>query len=371
MRSVMQWRNRAAVLCLIVALGLTACGADDITQHAPSSTGALRPADSAITLPRPFGAAIYAQGLRSPTAMAWGPDGKLYVTQLNGGENAGTGQVVVIDQGGASPVAVLDNIRKPTGLAWRDDELYVVAERDVVRTRQDEAGAFEKPEAIIRDLPFNGRSEGQIDLLPDGSLIFETSGSVGNLQSGQLLTLGRDETVQSTLATGLKNAYGVAYDSSTKRLYATEIGDDRMDGKPPPEEINLIEPDGDYGWPYCYDEATPARDRGGDEARCATTRTPLVTFPPGSTPTGLMFYDRDDVPEEYRRALYVAIWNRTPEVQRVVIEDEGGTLRGEATSFMGNAGRPIDLVAHPDGGLLVLDFDGGIVYLVRADRNGS
>ena len=308
---------------------------------------------------------IYSEGLRSPTALAWGPDGILYVTQLNGGENAGTGQVVAIATPGAAPHAVLDNVRKPTGLAWRDQDLYVVTARDIVRTRLDGNGMLATPESIVRDLPFNGRSEGQVDVLPDGRLVFETSGSVGNPRSGQLLTLGTGST-PDTLAVGLKNAYGYAYDAATQRLFATEIGDDRMDGQPPPDEINLIVPAGDFGWPRCYDDRIPARDRGADATTCATTRTPLVTFPAGATPTGLAFYDRDDMPASYNKALYVAVWNGTPSVQRVTIAEANGTLTGSATTFMSGTGRPIDVLVHPDGGMLVLDFDRGTVYFVRA-----
>lgn len=356
----MRWVVR---LGLLASLLLTACRSNVAEQRTEPRT-VLRRAGVNVQVPEGWKAEVYAEGLRSPTALAWGPDGKLYATQLNGGENAGTGQVVVIDQPGAVPVPVLDNVRKPTGLAWREQAIYVVAGREVLRTRL--AGAtLAPPEVVVPELPFNGRSEGQVDLLPDGRLVFETSGSVGNPRSGQVLTLGTGDQ-PATFATGLKNAYGYAYDASTKRLYATEIGDDRMDGKPPPEEINLIEVDGDYGWPRCYGDRIPARDRGADEAACSTTRTPLVTFPSGSTPTGLAFYDREDVPSAYRRALYVALWNGTPTVQRIAITETAEGMRGEATTFMSGAGRPIDILTHPEGGLLVLDFEHGVIYLVRA-----
>jgi glucose/arabinose dehydrogenase len=37
-----------------------------------------------IVLPAGFKASTYASGLEHPTAMAWGPDGRLYVTEDTG-----------------------------------------------------------------------------------------------------------------------------------------------------------------------------------------------------------------------------------------------------------------------------------------------
>src|SRR5436190_21267469 len=78
------------------------------------------PAAAGVTVPPGFRAEIYAQGLRGPTALAFGPDGKLYVTQLAGSENAGMGQVVSIDGPGAAPKVVLSELFMPTGLVWRE-----------------------------------------------------------------------------------------------------------------------------------------------------------------------------------------------------------------------------------------------------------
>ncbi len=340
------------LVLLVSAALLGACGADGASSRAEATPPV------GLSVPAGFGIARYADGLRSPTALAIGPGGALYATQLNGGENDGKGQVVVVDAAGATPRVLLDGLTKPTGLVWRGDELFIAAGRDVLRTRLGADGRFEAPMSAVRDLPFNTRSEGQIDLLPDGRLLFESSGLVGDAASGRLLTLIPGEP-PVTLATGLKGAYAHAVDPATGQIYTSEIGDDPVDGAPPPEEINAVVAGGDYGWPRCYGDRIPVAARGATAASCAETKPPLVTFAPHATPTGLEFYAGDDFPPAYR-GLYVALWQGAS-VQRV-------TIGGEATPFVSGLKQPIDVLRDPQGGLLVLDFASGAIYRITAAR---
>lgn len=349
---------RYPIQLVFAALILAGC-ARSATPPVPASAGP--------TVPPGFRAELYAQGLSSPTALAFGPDDKLYVTQLNGAEGAGMGQVLSIGGPGAMPEVVLERLNKPTGLVWRERELYLVAGRDVLRASLGADGRLGAPIPIVRDLPFNTRSEGQIDLLPNGKLLFEASGEVQDASSGRLFTLtpgGQPEQ----LASGLKNAYAHALDPVSGQLFTTEIGDDAMDGQAPPEEINLVQAGADYGWPHCYGDRMPATDRGGTPARCAGTAPPLLTLPPHSTPTGLLFYDGADFPAAYRDALYVALWNGTPpQVLRVTLDRSTQPIKGSATPFVSDLKRPIDLARDPRGGMLVLDHEAGVVYRIMAE----
>ena len=49
------------------------------------------------TLPDGYRAEALVTGLRGPTQMTFGPDGRFYVAQLAGGENSGTGEVLRVD----------------------------------------------------------------------------------------------------------------------------------------------------------------------------------------------------------------------------------------------------------------------------------
>ncbi len=364
----MRMPPRSALLGFALVL-LVACTRGDRSAATRVPAVASSPAGTAVaalTLPPGFRAEVYAEGLRSPTALAFGPDARLYLAQLNGGENAGAGQVVRLDRPGAAPAPVLDHLPKPTGLVWSGRDLYIAAGRDVLRARVGTDGKLDTPAKIVPELPFNSRSEGQLDVLADGRLLFEASGDIGDPRSGRLFALNPGAQPE-VLATGLKNGYAHAVDPASGRVFTTDIADDTMDGKVPPEEIDVVEAAADYGWPRCYGARIPAADRGGTETICARTRPPLVTFPPHATPTGLTFYGGADFPPVFRNALYVALWNGSPPtVARITLSMRDGHLVGESTSFIGGLKRPIDLLPDPRGGLLVADFEAGTVYRIVA-----
>ena len=76
------------------------------------------PAPTAIHLPAGFRATVYARGLDHPTAMAFGPDGRLYVTE-------DVGDVVISAPGSKAPKLFQSGLKTPLGLVWKDKTLYV------------------------------------------------------------------------------------------------------------------------------------------------------------------------------------------------------------------------------------------------------
>jgi len=356
-RSVREsWRIARRCTGFLLACGaLAACGSTALHSA---------PAVAQLKVPRGFHVQLVASGLHEPTSLAYGPDHRLYVTQLHGGENAGNGQVVVLDPRGGSTI-VLSHLEKPTGLVWLGRELYIQAGRDILRARLKDGGGVTAPATIVRRLPFNGRSEGQLDLTAAGTILFEASGLVGESGAGRLLTLSSTGRVR-TLATGFKNAYAHALDSRNGDIFTTDVGQDYVNGNPPPEEIDLVKRRGNYGWPRCYGDRLPARNFHGTASYCATTESPIITFPPHSTPTGLTWYGRADFPAGYRDVLYVALFDGTPaQIDRVTLHPRGGRMVGTATRFIIGLERPIDVLPDQQRGLLVLDFaSGSIVRLV-------
>src|SRR5947209_2592648 len=73
-------------------------------------------AQTGPTLPAGFRATVAASGLATPTAMAIGPDGRLYVAQENG---------VIRAVGRAGIATVASGFTIPLGLAWHKHKLYV------------------------------------------------------------------------------------------------------------------------------------------------------------------------------------------------------------------------------------------------------
>src|SRR6476469_7578471 len=148
---------------LLLLLVLTACAAKSSAITIATLPQASPVVDQAtgLTLPAGYRAEVLAKGLNLPTHVAVGPDGAYYLTQLNGGENDGVGQVVRVKVPGAAPEVVLDHLFKPTGLTWAAGSLFLVSGNNVLVSHVKD-GKPDTPTTLFKDLPFNGRSNGQI-----------------------------------------------------------------------------------------------------------------------------------------------------------------------------------------------------------------
>jgi glucose/arabinose dehydrogenase len=229
---------------------------------------------------------VVADGFNGPTQIADGPADLLLVAQLNGEENAATGQVVVFDPKTKAKRVLLMSLDKPTGVLWQDGVLWVMVRRGLVRAPWNKDDNVAGPvETVLDNLPFNGRSEGTLTAVDGGRFLYETSGTlIGDTPepgSGTLWLFDPKTKTSTPVATGAKNAYAHAV-LPDGRLVVTEIGDNVEN--PPVEEINIIplSPAADLGWPRC----------AGDQD-CAAVIRPTALFPKSSTPTGVAVKGND------------------------------------------------------------------------------
>ena len=136
---------------------------------------------------------------------------------------------------------MLRDLFKPTGLAVTETDVWVMAGNRLLRAPLTESGVG-KSEVVLRDLPNNGRSLGTLTLTPDGALLYETSGALtqnGPQPGSGILWRLEPGSEPEPLATGLKGAYAHTY-GADGTLYTTELGDDFMNGSPPPDELNVV-----------------------------------------------------------------------------------------------------------------------------------
>src|SRR2546429_262888 len=107
-----------------------------------------------IRVPPAYRARVVARGLDHPTAMAFGPDGRLYVTE-NGGA------VVAVDPRTRGLSPFLRGLPTPLGLAWHGRTLFVSVAGGVrsVRLHGDRATA---QRTIVRGLPFGRHQQDNV-----------------------------------------------------------------------------------------------------------------------------------------------------------------------------------------------------------------
>ncbi|MCB9098247.1 MAG: PQQ-dependent sugar dehydrogenase [Anaerolineales bacterium] len=317
-----------------------------------------------LSLPPDYTIELIVSDLRGPTQMIRGPDGRLWLAQLNGRENDGTGQLLAIDLATGERQRLLADLFKPTGLAIIGQAVWIAAGRNLLRASLLDTGAIGPLETVLADLPFNGRSNGTLTVSPDGRLLFETSGrrSGNRASTGSATLWALDPNAPQNpqpLATGLKGAYAHTFDAAG-RLWTTDIGDDLVNGAAPPDELNWVIDGADFGWPACFGRQEPALNFGGTEALCRATRAPVVIFPPRSTPTSVVASPwADDV-------LFVALWGPSERVvARIAVTATGDNATGTYEVFLKGLLTPQHLLVLPDRSLLVSDFSAGKIYQIR------
>jgi glucose/arabinose dehydrogenase len=351
MRTAKIARMSAAVAGAAV---LAACSGGDGASPAPAPTvaapGPVSPSasTSASVAPSPSGTPdlaapeTVATGLTTPWGLAFLPDGSALVAERD------TGHILQVRRGGGAPREVY---RVPgvepggegglLGIAVARDfastalvYAYFTSSSDnrIVRFRLGQGGA---PQVIFDGLTRGGRHNGgRLAFGPDGMLYVGTgdAGDTSQAQdaddpNGKILRLtpdgkpapGNPRAGSPVWTLGHRNVQGLAWDAAG-RMYATEFGQDRFD------EVNLIEPGHNYGWPEV--EGTGGR-RGYTD--------PIISWHTSeASPSGAAIVGR---------TLYAAglrgerLW---------LVPLDGGTARAE---FRGRYGRLRTVAVAPDGAL--------------------
>ncbi len=156
--------------------------------------------------------------------------------------------------------------------------------------------------------------------------------------------VGRPGARGEVWAYGLRNPYTFGVDPPTGRIFINDVGEGAR------EEINLGARGANFGWPTCEGPCSPPN---------AGLTDPIFfyTHASGCAITGGTFYRGVQFPSEYNGDYLFADYCGDT-VQR---------LRPDLTAaaFASGYGAPVDLQVAPDGTLHVLEFGAGAVTRVR------
>ncbi len=357
-----------------------------------------RPAGAELQLPPGFKANVYAEGgdFKRPRWMALAPNGDVFVADhsantifiLRDTDNDGVAE---------TRFTFATNLNLPFGMAFWKDYFYVANTNAVVRFRYKvgQTKAEGDPEKVA-DLPGKGYREHwtrNIIFSPDGTKLYATVGSESNVSvepepRAAILEFNPDGTGRRLLATGTRNPIGLAFRPGTRDLWAAVQERDRLGDDLVPDFVTGIKDGGFYGWPYSYaDQREDPRRKGERPDLVRKTIVPDVLIQAHSAVLGLVFYEGNMFPEEYRGDAFVALhgsWNRTKRTGYKIIRirfKDGRPVGGYddfLTGWMLDEnraevwGRPVGLLVLPDGSMLITDDGANKIWRVSYDRaNGT
>lgn len=326
-------------------------------------------------------------GLEHPWSLAFLPDGRMLVTERPGRlrlvtmETATKGELVADPVSGVPAVfasgqaGLFDVVLAPD---FEDSQILYLsyacgtarANHTCLAKGRLVDGALEQVVEVFRVQPAktgNAHYGGRVAWLADGTLVLglgdgfdyrEESQNTGS-HIGSVVRLNPDGSVpednpfvgQSGVrpelySYGHRNIQGLVYDESHDRLISHEHGPKGGD------EINIIEPGKNYGWPvtthgvdYTGARITPFTEQEGMEP-------PRLQWTPSIAPSGLALYTGDLFPQWQGDLLVGALASRR--VHRVSLDQDGSGAKDVEILFEELGERIRDVRMGPEGALYLL-----------------
>ena len=167
--------------------------------------------------------------------------------------------------------------------------------------------------------------------------------------------VGRDEIPDVIYSYGHRNQQGMAIHPETGEAWQHEHGPHGGD------ELNLIEPGRNYGWPAVTygDEYSDQSPIGGTEAPGMTQ--PVEYWDPSPALSGMAFYTGEKFPN-WQNDLFMGALSHTKVLR---VELDGQTVAHQEELVRAELGRVRDVATGPDGYLYLLTdaSDGGLYRL--------
>ena len=332
-----------------------------------------------ITLPPGFSIAVYAR-VRDARSLALSPSGVLYVG--NRQENAVYAVLPPKDGRPASVVKIIDGLRMPNGVAFRDGALYVAEVNRVLKFPDIEKDlTHARPVVINKDYPTDQNHGWKfIAFGPDGKLYVPVGAPCNICEPdepifGTITRINADGSGREIYAYGIRNSVGFDWSPDAKELWFTDNGRDNLGDDIPSDELNHATRAGmNFGYPYFHAKGIPDPEFGKGKRREDYVE-PELELGAHVAALGMRFYTGKMFPPDYRGRIFIAqhgSWNRSVKsgyrVMTVRIQDgHAAGYEPFATGWLNDGdvwGRPVDVLVMPDGSLLVSDDFSGTIYRI-------
>ncbi|QBQ41318.1 PQQ-dependent sugar dehydrogenase [Sphingobacterium psychroaquaticum] len=363
------------------------------TDYKPAFAGQTRVAGVKTTTP--YEHTVVTKALKSPWGIAVLPDGRLLIT-----EKAGVLRIVNADgtvseaitglpkvdeqgQGGLLGITLDPDFATNRMVYWVFAEPVSGGNHTAVAKGKLAADdkTIENATTIYRALPtFNGKLHygGRIIFDKSGNLLvttgerseLETRPQAQDLKSalGKVIRITKDgqpaagnpflndsKALPEIYSYGHRNVQGIAIHPETGDLWETEFGPRGGD------ELNLVEAGKNYGWPTITYGLEYSGKPIGDPIiqQKEGLEQPVYYWDPVLSPSGLMFYTGDAIPE-WKNSLFIGGLSST-HIARLVIKDK--KVVGEERLLAKEGQRFRDVVQGKNGEIFAIT-DAGLLYKI-------
>lgn len=351
--------SKSVFYVLVLVFIVTACQTQPVEQSFDQEVEQNILLDSTM-----LGVSVVSDSLIVPWELVWGPDDWIWVTEERGTVhrfNPVTGEKRLLLQLtiGPRPEGLQSMIVHPDQEQYPYVYLnYKAFDSDSVRFNIIERYTFKKdtltePKLILENKAGRSHTGARLAFHGPERLLWATGDQFAkaypqdlNNLNGKVLRMDLDGNVPDdnpypgsyVYAYGFRNMQGMAV-TPDGTVYVSEHGDATED------ELNLIVPKGNYGYPNI--EGVVDNDLEREFAQKHQTVSPLMNWTPTIAPAGLAYYDSDKIPEWNNALLLVMLKGQGLRVLK--LNEEGNKVVKEEIFLEKMYGRIRDLCVSPAG----------------------
>jgi glucose/arabinose dehydrogenase len=322
--------------------------------------------------------------------------GKMVMKLAGSGDMPSANRITLLREVGAGQVerhTFLQGLNSPIGMALIGDSFYVADTDALLRfpyqTGETEIHAPPVQVAVLPGGSINHHWTKSLIASPDGQKLYVGVGSNSNvaenglgkeLERAAVWEINPQTGAHRLYATGLRNPVGLAWEPQSGVLWTSVNELDELGDHLPPDYMTGLRDGAFYGWPFSYyGQHVDTRVKPQDPDLVAKAIAPDYALGAHTASLGLCWSAGSTLPAPFKNGMFVGqhgSWNRKLHsgYKVVFVPFKDGKPAGAPvdvlTGFLNEKdqalGRPVGVAIDAQGGLLVADDVGGVVWRVNA-----